>query len=210
MVRSASHIDSLTVYRPGIIIGDSKTGMTTTFHNFYALLQISNTLARRDELIDFTGKSNGRVVRFNLDGHERKNLVPVDWVADVMSHVIMRPEHHGQTYHLTPRIPVTMRLMKDVPEEAIGIYGVRFLGAGDRTVDSNETEEMFFEFLRVYESYWRDDPVFDATNTHRAAPHLVCPHVDYELLLKMARIAIDSRFTWKDPVVAEAPDLSVV
>lgn len=210
LVRSASHIDSLTVYRPGIIIGDSKTSMTTTFHNFYALLQIAYTLARRDELIDFTGKSNGTVVKFNLDGHERKNLVPVDWVADVMTHIMLNRQLHGETYHLTPRIPVTMRLMKDVLEEAIGIYGVQFEGAGARRADLNETEALFFDYMRVYESYWRDDPIFDATNTHRAAPHLPCPHVNREMLRKMAKVAIDSRFSWKDPVVEAAPDLSVV
>ena len=34
---------------------------------------------------------------------ERKNYVPVDWVSAVMSHIYTHPEHHGQTYHLTPR-----------------------------------------------------------------------------------------------------------
>lgn len=210
IVRESTKIDSLTVYRPGIIIGDSQTSMTTTFHNFYALLQIAYTLARRDELIDFTNKSNGTVVQFNLDGHERKNLVPVDWVGDVMSHIMLDPRHHGKTYHLTPRIPVTMRLMKDVLEEAIGVYGVRFLGAGDRRPNPSETEALFFDYMKVYESYWRDDPVFDATNTHAAAPHLPCPHVDRKMLLRMAKVAIDSRFSWKDPVVEQVPDLSVV
>ncbi len=210
LVRSASHIDSLTVYRPGIIIGDSQTSMTTTFHNFYALLQIAFTLGKRDELINFTGKSNGTVVRFNLDGHERKNLVPVNWVGDVMTHIMLSSRYHGQTYHLTPRIPVTMRLMRDVLEEAIGVYGVQFEGAGDRRADLSETEALFFDYMRVYESYWRDDPVFDTTNTRKAAPHLPCPHVDRAMLRRMAKVAIDSRFSWKDPAVEAVPDLSVV
>ena len=30
-------------------------------------------------------------------GHERKNLVPVDWISQVMTHIILHPEHHGNT-----------------------------------------------------------------------------------------------------------------
>jgi thioester reductase-like protein len=210
LVRASTRLNSLTVYRPGIIIGDSQTSMTTTFHNFYALLQIALMLGRRDEIIDFTGKSNGTHTRFNLDGHERKNLVPVDWVGDVMTHIVLAPQHHGKTYHLTPPIPVTMRLMKDVLEESIGIYGVQFEGAGDRRANLSETEALFFDYMKVYESYWRDDPAFDTTNTRGAAPHLPCPHVDRQMLLRMAKVAIDSRFSWKDPAVERVPDLSVV
>lgn len=209
IVSEANCFDSLTVFRPGIIIGDSQTGMTTTYHNFYAMLQIANTIVAQMGVSDATGLVQANYVKFNLSGDERKNLVPVDWVSEVMSWVITHPEHHGKTYHLTPRCPVTTRLMRDVMEAAIGFYGVDFQGAdAPQDYKPSEAEELFREHMQVYSSYWRDDPVYDSTNTRLAAPHLPCPHVDRALLLKLARIVIESRFQWKDPAVPAAPKMA--
>ena len=38
------------------------------------------------------------------------------------------------------------------------------------------------------------DPIFDRTNTEAAVPHLPCPHVDWELLLKMSQAVINEGF----------------
>ncbi|MFG0336095.1 MAG: SDR family oxidoreductase [Maioricimonas sp. JB049] len=204
MVRSAEHIKSLTVFRPGIIVGDSVTGMTTTFHNFYAMLQLSYTLNRQRGDADFSGVVPASTVQFNVDGTERKNLVPVDWVGEAMSQIVLNPELHQETYHLTPRVPVTTRLMRDVLEDVVGFYGVDFYGAGQRQSTTDEAVDLFYEHMQVYNSYWRDDPEFDTTNTQRALPHLPCPHVDHQLLSHLSRAAIDRRFSWRDPAVEKA------
>jgi thioester reductase-like protein len=36
LVRAAAHLDRVTVYRPAIIVGDSRTGYTTAYHGPYA------------------------------------------------------------------------------------------------------------------------------------------------------------------------------
>ena len=89
MVRSAEHIESLTVFRPAIIIGDSKTGFTNTFHGFYAALQLGHTLTQM-QTPDETGRYYAKS-RFTLNGDESKNLIPVDWVSAVMSYIMRRP-----------------------------------------------------------------------------------------------------------------------
>lgn len=206
MVRSADFLSPPTVFRPAIIIGDSETGFTTTFHGFYAALHLATALTKSLQA-DETGQLGAQPARLTLDGHESKNLVPVDWVSAVISHIVQSPEHHGQTYHLTPRHPVTARLVRDVLEEANGFYGTRFAGSGASLTDPTEAEQLFYEHIRVYNSYWRDDPTFDHSNTTDAAPHLPCPHVDREMLLKMARVAIGMNFKWKDVPVREATEV---
>ncbi len=202
IVRQADFLESLTVFRPGIIIGDSQTGMTTTYHNFYAMLQIAYTIISQMGIPDETGLVSASLIKFDLDGTERKNLVPVDWVSEVMTWIITHPENHGKTYHLTPRVPATTRLMRDALEASIGFYGVEFMGSDVQlTHDRHEAEELFREHMQVYNSYWRDDPEYDTTNTRLAAPHLPCPHVDRALLLKLAKAVIATRFQWKDPAV---------
>jgi thioester reductase-like protein len=201
MVRSADFLKSLTVFRPAIIIGDSVNGYTTTYHGFYAPLQLISTLVN-----NFEPNETGRVYnpgRFKLAGFERKNLVPVDWVSAVTSHIVAHPEHHGQTYHLTPRVPITMRLFADVLEQATGWYGVNFLGPDGNMENITEQEQMFVELIAIYNSYWRDDPVFDSTNTLAAAPHLPCPHVDRRMLLMMSEWAKSVNFGSPRVKVAE-------
>jgi thioester reductase-like protein len=193
MVRSADFLDSLTVHRPAIIIGDSTNGYTTTYHGFYAPLQAVYTMAQTFDT-NATGHT-GTSARFGLSGHETKNLVPVDWVSAVMTHVITNPRHHGKTYHLTPLHPVSARLLGDIFEEAVGFYGVRLEGSGKTLSGLTEYEQLFCELIRVYSSYWKDDPTFDSTNTRTAAPHLPCPHVDRKMLLRMAEYAMRVNFT---------------
>ena len=193
MVRTADFLESRTIYRPAIIIGDSKTGYTSTYHGFYAALQLAHTIVKAIPSNE-TGWVGGYPVRLALDGNETKHLVPVDWVSAVMSHVIRHPRWHGRTYHLTPRRPVTARLIRDVLEQSVGFYGTTFAGAGLRPEDCNEPEELFYEHIRVYNSYWRMDPEFDRANTELAAPHLECPEVDRSLLLRLSRAVIDQDF----------------
>lgn len=199
LVRAADHIQSLTVHRPAIIIGDSKTGFTNTFHGFYAALQLASMLTKAyDHSVNETGLLGGERVQFKLSGKESKNLIPVDWVSAVMAHVITNSEHHGKTYHLTPLHPVTTRLFRDVLEEVCGFYGAMFLGPDAEFDHPTEAEKHFYQNMTVYNSYWRDDPVFDCTNTLAAAPHLPSPLVNREMLVRLAKVAVDMNFSWSD------------
>ena len=193
MVREADFLDEPTVFRPGIIIGDSKTGMTTTYHGYYAALQLTHTLVKALP-INETGLVGGEKTRLTLSGNETKHLVPVDWVSAVMAHVITHAKWHGKTYHLTPKHPVTVRLIRDVLEQSSGFYGTQFCGSGQQPENPSESEMLFYEHIRVYNSYWKMDPVFDTSNVDLAAPHLPCPHVDRDLLVKLSKIAIESGF----------------
>jgi thioester reductase-like protein len=193
LVHAADFIPSRTVYRPAIIIGDSQSGFTTTYHGFYAALQLAYTIVKAIPA-DETGCVGGHGIRLALDGNETKHLVPVDWVSAVMAHIIRHPHWHGRTYHLTPQHPVTTRLIRDVLEQSVGFYGTEFSGAGRSPIDCDDIEAVFYEHIRVYDSYWRMDPEFDRTNTELAAPHLPCPGVDRSLLMRLSRIAIEQEF----------------
>lgn len=193
LIREADFLDPVTVFRPAIIIGDSRTGHTTTYHGYYAALQLAHTLVKALHP-DETGVVGGQSVRLTLTGTETKHLVPVDWVSAVMTHVMTHPELHAQTYHLTPQHPVTTRMIRDVLEQAAGFYGATLTGVGDRPGNASEAEALFYEHIRVYNSYWKMDPSFDRTNTEAAAPHLPCPHVDRDLLYRLSRIAIEKGF----------------
>ncbi|MGC1274376.1 MAG: SDR family oxidoreductase [Planctomycetaceae bacterium] len=201
LVREADFLAPPTVYRPAIIVGDSETGFTTTFHGFYAVVRLAVTLAR---LVEGAQTIDWSIPLHGLTGGEVKNLVPVDWVSSVMTELVGRRECWGTTYHLTPAEPVQVDTIRDVIEKVVGYEGTTaFAGAGrngDAIADIGaELTSAFYDQLRVYATYWRNDPTFDRSNLLAAAPGLPCPTLDHDRLMMLAETAIAMNFKYRDP-----------
>ena len=192
LVRAADFLDPPTIYRPSIIVGDSQTGYTTTYHGFYAPLKLAHTMVSKVA----RGATAGDllVAALGIKGDDRKNFVPVDWVSAVMCHIHGRPEFHGTTYHVTSPHPPLILEMAAVMQEVVEELSP--LGDPDSSwnLDGEWFAKTFRDQLGIYGAYWRDDPQFDMTNTLRAAPHLPCPKLDREMMSQLARFAIDANF----------------
>jgi nucleoside-diphosphate-sugar epimerase len=191
MVRAAGWLDPPTIYRPAIIVGDSQTGYTATFHGFYVMVKLAHTLVSRM----VRGSTAGRLLvqGLGLAGNECKNLVPVDWVSSVFTHIFSRPEQHGRTYHLVTRRPPSLCLIADVIQKAVEEYS-ELADAEDTFVgDGGWFLESFRKQMEIYQSYWRDDPRFDDAHRAAAVP-LDCPEMDADMLMRLARFAIQSNF----------------
>ena len=176
LVRSATGFATKTIYRPAVIIGDSRTGYTSTYHGLFLYLRLMDLLMphqQRDE--------NGVIqtpLRLPMDGTEPRNLVAVDWVASVISHIVCTPEAHGRTFHLSPDRCSTAEELIGYCYKYFNSGGVEFCGAdAERDADS-EFAEAFFDNVRVYESYETSDPTFDKQNVKQWAGHLKCPELD--------------------------------
>ncbi len=195
LIRDAFFLESATVYRPSIIVGDSTTGFTSTFHGFYTPLQLGIGIARRRGFHDEGGK--WLLGQLQLQGDERKNLVPVDWVSAVITYVVQHPECHGSTYHLTNPSPVTTELMERVFTDS-----AREMAKDPKTSDvsAEETTVDFRDNMGAYRSYLRNDPEFDCSNTLSAVAHLPCPTINYQRLMNLARFALGANFGWPRPV----------
>ena len=83
-----NHFDRIpaTVFRPSIIIGDSRTGKTTSFNVIYIPLR----LLQRGMLTYVPGTPDTLM-----------DLVPIDWVDDAMVYIMRRPESVGNVFHIT-------------------------------------------------------------------------------------------------------------
>ena len=211
-IREAPFLASATFYRPASVIGDSHTGYTTNFHGFYAPLQVLYSMVKGllglgdagRQIIDDMMKRARFMDRLNLSGQEGKNLVPVDWVSSVLTHVLLRPELHGRTYHLTPRERTTVQLVRDVFEDVLREFAeipadVELPPIDLPPAEREAAERVFREQMTTYDSHWRDDPYFDDTNTVEVAPHLPCPIADREMLLRTSRFAVRGNFGWPRP-----------
>ncbi|NIL97510.1 MAG: NAD-dependent epimerase/dehydratase family protein [Planctomycetales bacterium] len=196
MVLEADHLQQVTVYRPASVVGDSQTGYTTSAHGFYLPLQLASTIADKVP----TSLMGDRFFRLlGLSGSEGKNLVPVDWLAQAIVDLVSAPPQHGRTYHLTNPQPVTVRLIQEVIQEAVEKYSTRQFSGVLSEKEIADLEQLFGQYMDIYRSHWRDDPLFDRTHTDRALPHLPCPMVDHDMLLRIAAYPVQKNFAFYEP-----------
>jgi thioester reductase-like protein len=204
---AAAGFDSVTVHRPSIIVGDLVHGFTNTFHGFYKPLRIVQPFV--EAFVGAELEPGSLLEVLGMDGRERKNLVPVDWVSAVMTRIIMDESLHGRTYHLTSDAPTSVGTLCRVFEELvvemaaeIGRRRAAAAGTGTRPAagfDPTTLGRMFLDQMHVYRAYWRDDPRFDASNTRRAVPGLPAPALDDETIRRLCRFAIAANFRWPPP-----------
>ncbi len=197
LVRSAVLARPPTIYRPSIIVGDSQTGYTCTFHGFYAMVKLAHTLA--SQIAPYSSTAGIALQTFNLRGQERKDFVPVDWVSAMIVRLLGHPEHHGRTYHLTAAQPTPAALWTQAIQEAVYRYSSWADPSDSTGRDVSWANETCRAQAEIYRAYWRDDPRFDCTHTVAAAPQLPCPVVDHDMLLRMATFAIQTNFRKRLP-----------
>ena len=192
----------VTVYRPSIIVGDSQTGFTTTYHGFYTPLRLICAL---QQMLPIEALADGNWLgQLQLSGTERKNLVPVEWVSAAMTQIIIRPQLHGQTYHLTNPNPATVAMMYESIAQAIYERELLTPATNRPPVATAETLASFGEQMKVYQSYWSDDPEFDSAHTQAALPHLPCPAIDVGTMLRLIGFALKANFGWPREASAKA------
>jgi thioester reductase-like protein len=174
----------VTVYRPSVIVGDSRTGYTSTYHHFYRFLELAVRLSR-----PAGGASRRRLpMRLPLTGEETQDLVPVDWVSQVLVRLMERPRCHGRTFHLTAARPVRLREVKAIVEGLLHLEGVRWAGPG-ALGSPTSLEEMVLERFRDYWAYLHNSLVFDCRNTREALPGLPPPPFDRDLAARLLAFA---------------------
>lgn len=181
-VRSATGFTNKTIYRPGVIVGDSKTGYTSSYHGLFLYLRLLAMLVPQQKR-----NADGQIetpIELPMDGDEPRNLVPIDWVSEVITHLVQTPEAHGKTYHLTPDQCSTVKQLLGFCYNYFNSTGVKFAGANAQVSADNEFAQTFFENAQIYSTYDTSDPEFCKANVNQFAGHLPCPAIDQEVIIR--------------------------
>jgi thioester reductase-like protein/NADP-dependent 3-hydroxy acid dehydrogenase YdfG len=102
------------VYRPAIVVGDSRTGeMDKVDGPYYFFKAIQRARRLVPEWVPLVGLDLGHT-----------NIVPVDWVAGAIDHLIHQPDLDGRAFHLTD--PRPQRVDELVNELAAAAHAPRF------------------------------------------------------------------------------------
>ncbi|EKQ52601.1 MAG: AMP-forming long-chain acyl-CoA synthetase [Methanobacterium sp. Maddingley MBC34] len=91
-----------SIFRPGMVVGDSKTGEIKTFNTVYALFKLY---------------LNGKLKFIPTSSTLTLNMVPVDYVAHAVSNLTFNRDAEGKTFHLTAphdSLPTINQLLEQI------------------------------------------------------------------------------------------------
>jgi nucleoside-diphosphate-sugar epimerase len=176
-----------TIYRPAVIVGDSQTGYTSTYHGIYRFIELGNRLAEPPTPVP-PGVRRHVPLLLPLTGEEGRNLVPVDWVSQAIVRIVHLPAWHGRTFHLTTPNPTPVRVVKEVAESVMMVDGVELAGPS-MMANPNSIERLFLDNLEEYWPYMNGDPEFDSRNLTAALPDLPAIPVNRALMARLVEFA---------------------
>jgi long-chain acyl-CoA synthetase len=156
----------ITIFRPSIIVGDSRTGKTTAFNVLYVPLKLI---------------SRGIVTTLPGYRYTPLDVVPVDFVCDAINHIFFNKDDCvGRTYHLTASqdISTTTGEVVDLAVDFFNqissngsIQQVKFVPAelchkARQFVQSHTRKAL--QVMEPFEPYLSGERVFDNSNTRSA------------------------------------------
>ncbi|MHB0879212.1 MAG: SDR family oxidoreductase, partial [Anaerolineae bacterium] len=180
LVRHAAGRLPVSIFRPGMIVGDSRTGAIRTFNTLYFPLRL------------YLG---GRLRLVPAATGLKVNMVPVDYVAGAIADLTLASEAEGLTFHLTApaeSLPTAGQLVEFVrhwARERLGLSlpkpvlvplpqwllgGKSSVGAGDPSLSPSPTRRSksgLVARLRQLAPYFAEQRRFCCDNAERLYPY---------------------------------------
>jgi nucleoside-diphosphate-sugar epimerase len=201
----------LSVYRPSIVYGNSRTGRSTKFNAVY--YPIRTILFLRDlydaDLRERDG-SNAREMDVRLSGdgslhlpirvevseNGGVNLIPIDYLVDAFM-ALMEECMDGGIFHIVNRRLVPIDDLIDYTSRLFKIGGMEPCSAGAFIEKPKNALEILFDtYLEVYGPYMRDTRTFEDKKAQAilSRRNVVCPDFDFDVYSRCIKYAIECRW----------------
>jgi thioester reductase-like protein len=183
-----------SIYRPSVVIGDSRSGRTTHFHGVYAFIRgLWAALERLRRRLP-----EGSVVHLPLrvrgSMKTTLNFVPIDYVVQGMAAIGANDASLGRTYHLTNPVPTPNSFWLSNICRILRVEGVELVDGRSFAANPPTKLEMLFQKqMAFYYMYLQGEPRFDNRNTAEAlaGTGITCPVMTAEFLEKMTGWYLD-------------------
>jgi nucleoside-diphosphate-sugar epimerase len=208
----------VSIYRPGIVVGNSKTGQTPSFTGYYTLARnfyllkkaITQRLERNGEKYNKSGIffNNGFLtlpVRIVCSPYGTVNITPVDYVIETVWTIAQDKNSIGRTFHIVNQKPPNFQWLFNTSLEILKIRGFQLIDIKNSINPSclpgastnGLIKELELEIMRncgVYLPYICGEPLFDIANVKQLAPLTAHVPITKETLETLLRYAIDTNF----------------
>jgi len=185
----------LSILRPSIVYGHSKTGKALKFNALYYC--VKSTFSMRDIFVNDIrqgGEKSGKwgfkldddgvlniPLRICLPNRGSVNLIPVDYFVETVLCII---EHSGtdEIYHITCDDPPDIMTLTEYTQRYLGVRGTQVLwNQSGKITDPNPAEELFERLFEPYRPYLSDNRIFDRSRTHDITNGASAPPFTYEI-----------------------------
>lgn len=173
-----------SIYRLGIVIGDSKTGEMPVFNGYYvftkSLWELKKILSlRRTEDPDGFRALEREGIYFDEDGYlnlpiainfadSTLNLVPRDWTCETVAKLI-GAKAENRRFHLVSPTPEKIRWINDISlRENLGIKGYWYGVSGGQGSETRKLQKLFDRITAQYKPYVTHEPKFGVGNVQKA------------------------------------------
>lgn len=216
MVRSSDFDKS--IYRLGIVVGDSQTGRASVFSGYYTFARMFYVL--KNNIIQNIEKNaeyfnNGFLI--DEDGflvlpvqvpcfpESTVNIVPVDYAVNSIYSVANNLQSVGKTFHIVNPRPPTVDWIFRTGMEALGIKGYRLVNLNNgysvaKSIQEVGSKQLLYNMemsirgnCGVYLPYISSEPVFDDFNT-RLLSGVRFPPITEEFIKKIMGYAVKTNF----------------
>jgi nucleoside-diphosphate-sugar epimerase len=150
----------VSIFRPSIIVGDSKTGEADSNFTLYGFMKALEMFKRR-----LSRREGFEQRKFHLLGSKEgtSNLVPVDYVANILKIAIDNAKKNT-IYHITnPNPPTNLEILLHF-KKALNFENLRIFEEG-KNIELDKEELMLNGMVRIFEPYVNRKIIFKDENT---------------------------------------------
>ena len=198
----------LSVYRPSIIYGDSRSGRTLLFNGLYYPIRTvvffkklyEEDIEKHDGIkakeIGAERRGNGNLylpLRVEATSPGGINVIPIDYFVQAFT-AIMDECSEGGFYHIVNKRITVIEDLARYTERFFGIEGIRIVphDVFGKT-PKNGLEILYDHYVEAYSPYIKDARVFDDARTAAVLikKNVTCPEFDYDIFSKCMQYALD-------------------
>ncbi len=184
LVASYRNQMDVSIFRPAIIVGDSKTGEADSQFTLYGFMRALGVFKRKTE----RRGGEDRTYRLVAAKNGTSNLVPVDYVADILS---LAPDkaQPDTIYHITNSNPPENIALLKMLKEALQFENLSVVeNTGEYELDEEEVK--LNSLIEVFKVYLAGALTFDDQNTQELIEGTGVAHLDMsEEMIEMIILA---------------------
>lgn len=179
----------VTIFRPSIVVGDSRTGEVSEFNVIYPFMKLF---------------AHGILTVLPTRLENSFNIVPIDFVISAAIRISQQENSLGKVFHLVTQAPPTIgMLLKLKDEEYPSLPSVAVISPDNFSpAKMDSVSQTVFQMLDPYLGYLNDDLTFDARNTEAAlqGTGITMPKTDYAFLKILIDYAVKAGY-----IILDAP-----
>lgn len=172
-----------TIFRPSIVVGDSRTGEVSEFNVIYPFMKLF---------------AHGILRKLPTRPENSFNIVPIDFVTRASVHIAFLENSVGKAFHLVSSDPPTIGMLLRLGEEEYPqLPSIEIIDPDEFSKDELGPNEQFvYGMLEPYLGYLNGHLTFDVRNTSEAlkGSGITPPVTDYGFLKRLVEYAVSAGY----------------